>query len=323
MATIDINLVDAFLALVIVLSAFVGFRRGFLLGTLGLGVLIASVLLAFWGYPYVARELGAWDLVRGPLALPVAFLGTFVISRILLGGFADLLVSAVPPKAHANLFNRLLGIAPGFVNGLLNAMVIAVLLTALPLSDRLTAQTRRSEIVARVTEPARWLEARLTPIFEEAVSKSMTRMVVKPDSRESMPLAFTVQDPQPRPDLEAQMLQLVNKERVANGLAALRADPELTEVARAHARDMFARGYFSHVTPDGKDLADRIRKSRLSYQTAGENLALAPTLELAHEGLMNSPGHRANILRPAFGRVGIAVLDGGKRGQMVTQNFRN
>ncbi|MDQ3129497.1 MAG: colicin V production protein, partial [Acidobacteriota bacterium] len=44
---------------------------------------------------------------------------------------------------------------------------------------------------------------------------------------------------------------------------------------------------------------------------------------IAHTGLMNSPGHRANILQPNFGRVGIGVLDGGRRGLMITQNFRN
>ncbi len=59
------------------------------------------------------------------------------------------------------------------------------------------------------------------------------------------------------------------------------------------------------------------------FLTAGENLALAPTLTVAHNGLMNSPGHRANILRPQFGRVGIGIMDGGLRGLMVSQEFRN
>jgi uncharacterized protein YkwD len=86
---------------------------------------------------------------------------------------------------------------------------------------------------------------------------------------------------------------------------------------------MFARGYFSHVSPDGKDLADRMQRAKAGYLTAGENLALAPTLFSAHSGLMRSPGHRANILRPQFGRVGIGILDGGTRGLMVTQAFRN
>ena len=44
---------------------------------------------------------------------------------------------------------------------------------------------------------------------------------------------------------------------------------------------------------------------------------------IMHTGLMNSPGHRRNILRPQFGRVGIGILDGGRHGIMVTQVFRN
>ena len=106
-------------------------------------------------------------------------------------------------------------------------------------------------------------------------------------------------------------------------LTAVNPHSELIPVARRHSRDMFARGYFSHVSPDGENLGDRLRKARESYLMAGENLALAPTLHSAHTGLMRSPGHRANILRPQFGRVGIGVLDAGVHGLMVTQNFRN
>jgi uncharacterized protein YkwD len=86
---------------------------------------------------------------------------------------------------------------------------------------------------------------------------------------------------------------------------------------------MLARGYFSHVTPDGKDPFDRLRAEGVRFLNAGENLALARNLAMAHQGLMDSPGHRANILRPQFGRVGIGIVDAGRYGLMVTQNFRN
>ncbi len=115
----------------------------------------------------------------------------------------------------------------------------------------------------------------------------------------------------------------VNRERAAAGLPALAPDPEMTAVARKHSADMFARGYFAHVSPDGQDPFDRMRRAGVVFRTAGENLALAPTLAIAHSGLMNSPGHRANILRPEFGRLGIGIMDGGMRGLMVTQNFRD
>ena len=86
---------------------------------------------------------------------------------------------------------------------------------------------------------------------------------------------------------------------------------------------MFARVYFAQVTPKGGDLFDRMREASISFLTAGENLALAPTKQIAHTGLMRSPGHRANILQRDFGRVGIGIMDGGIHGLMVTQDFRN
>jgi uncharacterized protein YkwD len=132
-----------------------------------------------------------------------------------------------------------------------------------------------------------------------------------------------VAETHPRPDLEAQMLEMVNEERRAAGLKPVVPDPELTEVARAHSADMFARGYFAHVTPEGQSPFDRMTHAGVTFRTAGENLALAPTLKIAHTGLMNSPGHRANILRPEFGRLGIGIVDGGYRGIMVSQEFRN
>ncbi len=59
----------------------------------------------------------------------------------------------------------------------------------------------------------------------------------------------------------------------------------------------------------------------ITYGYAGENLALAPSTELAMQGLMNSPGHRKNILSPNFTKVGIGVMDGGIYGKMFTQEF--
>lgn len=317
------NLVDALLALVVLAGVYAGWRRGFVLATLGVGVLLATLLVAFWGYPCPARWIEQNGWLASPWALPAGFLGTFVVVRVLLGAVANRVVAAVPHKAHVHTVNRALGLAPGFIDGLVNAMIVAVLLLAVPLVDALTTLTRESVIATRLSQPAQWLEARLTPIFEEAVSRTVNRSVVQPGTRERIALPYTVANPKARPDLETQMLDLLNRERALRGLGPLLADPELAEVARAHSRDMFGRGYFSHIAPDGKDPFDRMRQARVRYITAGENLALAPTLAQAHQGLMHSPGHRANILRPAFGRVGIGIVDGGMRGQMVTQNFRN
>lgn len=129
-------------------------------------------------------------------------------------------------------------------------------------------------------------------------------------------------------EAEAEVLAFLNGARAAAGLPALAADDELAAVGRAHATDMYLRGYFAHETPecaDGvvpgcRDPFNRIRAAGITYATAGENLALAPTAAAAHEGLMDSPGHRANILDPRYRRVGIGIVRG-PVGLMVTQEF--
>jgi uncharacterized protein YkwD len=100
-------------------------------------------------------------------------------------------------------------------------------------------------------------------------------------------------------------------------------DKKLAEVATKHSYDMLQRGYFSHYTPEGKSPFDRMRRDRVRFIVAGENLALAQTLQSAHEGLMESPVHKANILHNSFERAGIGILDAGVHGIIVTQNFRN
>ena len=84
---------------------------------------------------------------------------------------------------------------------------------------------------------------------------------------------------------------------------------------------MFEKGYFSHNSPEGKTPFDRIDTAQIQYKAAGENLAYAPSVEVAHEGLMNSPGHKENILRPEFGTLGVGVIDGGINGKMFCQEF--
>lgn len=317
------NLVDALLALVVLLGIFGGWRRGFVAATLELVTLLASALLAFLGYRHVAAFLEAQWPALGVWAAPLSFLGCFVLLLLVIGAITGSLGRALPQRAHAHGFNRFLGLAPGAANGLIHATVVALLLLTVPLTDGLSKLAREGALAGRLAVPAQWLEAQLTPIFDPAVQRTLQAIIVPPQSRASIPLRFQVANPKPRPDLEARMLDMVNAERAKGGLAPLKADPQLGDVARGHSRDMLGRGYFSHVSPEGGTLAERMRKREARYLLAGENLAFAPTLEIAHQGLMGSPGHRANILRPQFGRLGVGVLDGGRYGLMVTQNFRN
>jgi uncharacterized protein YkwD len=304
-----------------------GWRRGFILGVLDLLGWALSMLAGLRFYSSLARWLGprvalwpdVWDR-------PIAFVLVAITAGVTVQLLGYWFLRRLPKDVHESRTNQLLGIIPGLANGLIIAAIVAALLLAIPLNESLRERTRESALVNRLAGYAERLETALHPVsndFADAFAQTLNLLTVEPDSNERVTLPYKVPTSRPRPDLEARMLDLINRERLAAGLKPLAPDPELTEVARRHSADMFARGYFAHETPEGRDPFDRMREANVRFLTAGENLALAPTVQVAHIGLMNSPGHRANILNKDFGRVGIGIMDGGIRGLMVTQDFRN
>ena len=308
-----LNGIDLLLLLIVLLGLWQGWRQGLVRGTAELVVFAALVLIAVWCSLPVGAYLNRWVLVEDPRAAPASFLTLLVLGRVLL---RVVLRRILAQSARATLLagpsvlDRSLGVVPGAVNGFFNAAVVAMILLALPLTDAASKSVQSSALATKLAAPADGVEAQLGLIFEPAISRAMSRFTIQPQQDAAIELPFVVTDARPRPDLEAAMLVLLNEERRKHGLRPLTADTEALETARAHSRDMFARSYFSHITPDGRTPFDRMRKSSLRFMTAGENLALARTVPIAHQGLMNSPGHRANILRAAFGRVSIGVMDG-------------
>ncbi|HEY3247336.1 MAG TPA: CAP domain-containing protein [bacterium] len=124
-----------------------------------------------------------------------------------------------------------------------------------------------------------------------------------------------------RADLEADVMALVNRDRVRFGLAPLAFSAPLRVAARGHGVEMFVHGYMSHTARNGSTPMDRALAAGVRAHLFGENLAYAADVSIAHRLLMNSPGHRANILSRAFHRLGIGVIDGGDKGVIVVENF--
>lgn len=121
---------------------------------------------------------------------------------------------------------------------------------------------------------------------------------------------------------EQRMVELVNAERARYGLPALKTNPQLVQLARLKAKDMVENNYFSHTSPTYGSPFEMMRAFGVTYSFAGENLAGASTVEAAHQALMNSPGHRANILNPNFKEVGIGVVPGSAYGKIFVQLFK-
>ncbi|MFH5182155.1 CAP domain-containing protein [Paenibacillus sp. TAB 01] len=120
---------------------------------------------------------------------------------------------------------------------------------------------------------------------------------------------------------EQQMVDLVNEARKQEGLQPLAVDPELTKTARLKSQDMVDKNYFSHDSPTYGSPFDMMKQFGISYSTAGENIACNQSVEAAHKALMESPGHRANILSKDFTHIGIGIVNGGSCGKMFTQQF--
>ena len=110
-----------------------------------------------------------------------------------------------------------------------------------------------------------------------------------------------------------QVLTLVNRERAANGLSALRLDDTLSRFAAVKSQDMHDNGYFSHTSPTYGSPFDMMKSFGVSYNYAGENIAMGyATPEAVVSAWMNSAGHRANILSASFTAMGVGyVADGG------------
>jgi len=120
---------------------------------------------------------------------------------------------------------------------------------------------------------------------------------------------------------EQYLVAAINRERAAVGAPPLQADMQLVGLARAKSSDMIANNYFSHTSPTYGGPGQMLTAAGVKFRAMGENIAGNRTVEGAHTRLMNSSGHRQNILNPSFTHVGIGVVAGGPYGLMITQIF--
>ncbi|WP_028546127.1 CAP domain-containing protein [Paenibacillus taiwanensis] len=112
-------------------------------------------------------------------------------------------------------------------------------------------------------------------------------------------------------DFAKQVAELVNKERATAGLAPLKLDTKLSEVAMKKAKDMYDNNYFDHQSPTYGSPFDMMKANGIQYSTAGENIAKGQrTPAEVMNAWMNSDGHRKNIMNASFTTIGVAYYNG-------------
>jgi uncharacterized protein YkwD len=149
----------------------------------------------------------------------------------------------------------------------------------------------------------------ITVFYDQHQSDTVTSIQIISEETEKRKKDFyTASSESLKEGFEYQLFDLTNATRVNHNLPVLTWDDHVRETARKHSLDMAENKYFSHTNLDGQSPFDRMLEDDILFSVAGENLAYGQFSSIfAHEGLMNSMGHRENILQPDFRNLGVGV----------------
>lgn len=327
-SVINVNILDVIIVLVILFYIYEGYSLGFVRASFDFLSFVVAFFLALKSYAYVAKVLVTFFSMPTGFAHAVGFFVIAFAGEILISLLFSYLLRYMPTfHSPAKYFqylgrmNHFFGIFPGFASAFIILAFLLTVIVSLPSSPFVKKLVTDSRIGSVLIANTSFFEHKLNDVFGGALDDTLNYLTVEPQSDESISLYFTVEDGAADVRAENEMLLMVNREREAVGLDPVVMDKRLIEVARSHSQDMFKRGYFSHYTPEGLSPFDRLSAGNVDYEYAGENLALAPSVDLAMQGLMNSPGHRANILNKNFKKLGVGAIDGGVYGIMFSQEF--
>jgi uncharacterized protein YkwD len=317
-------LIDIVIILLIGYSGYTGYRRGLVLLALELTSFFVATVVALALYQPLGGFIRTAVHVTTALGNIAGFIILWTVIEVISAvAIRFLVLPHIAQHVHLSRVNRVGGSILGAFKSAALITLGIIIFSSLPISPA----TKRPVLQAWVPTQLLAASGDLPKAFGSGLAQDLTDSLnfftvpAEPESEKRINLGYTTTNVIVDPQAEAAMLVLLNRERTSRGLKALTLNTGARAVARSYSADMFARGYFSHIDTAGKSPFDRLKAGGVKYGSAGENLALAPTMQLAHDGLMKSPGHRANILSPAYRSVGIGIVDGGPYGIMVTQDF--
>lgn len=287
---------------------------------------IFSLIFSYKLYAFFGRLLVLNFSVPAGIANAAGYLIAWMLSEIIF----FLIIANLPSEFYKRFEKHPLNQVLGYVAGAFQAALLFLFFVSLIFAFPVRPQIKQAIIESRsgpfFVNLSQSFEKQIKSIFGGAISETLNFLTIKPESTERVDLGIKPQEKQLSYDAssESTMFKLINQEREKVGQKTLVIDEGLRDVARAYAMEMFKNGFFSHVSAvDGSTPADRATRAGIEYSVIGENLAYAPDVYIAHQGLMNSQGHRENILSPDYARVGVGVIDGGIYGKMFVQEFAN
>ncbi|HZC30815.1 MAG TPA: CvpA family protein [Gaiellaceae bacterium] len=307
---------------IVVLAVVGGIRAGFIATLYGLVSWVLSLVLAFAMLGPLAFLLIAITGMAAPMAHVVTFVAVLLVVEAVFAVVGHVIVWPLVQVVHATgagrVLDRILGILPSVLRALLLTAIGLAALVLLPVGNDVRNEIDGSRLGSALVSEVAAAQPYLGHLIDGSAPLLVTELESDQEQKLDLPADLALEaDPQ----AEAQMLEFVDQQRQSAGLQPLTLDTRLTLVARQHSEEMFRLRYFGHQSPVSGSPFDRLAAAGIHYSRAGENLAYAQSVVIADQALMSSPGHRANILRPEFTRIGIGVISAGAYGEMFTQEF--
>ncbi|RLL44859.1 serine protease [Oceanobacillus piezotolerans] len=163
----------------------------------------------------------------------------------------------------------------------------------------------------------------ITIFYDKHENKTVTAIqIISKELEQEKKAYFGEPNDDLKQGFEYQLFDLTNAARVNHGLPVLSWAEPVRQTARDHSTDMAVNNYFSHTNQEGQSPFDRMTEDAISYTMAGENLAAGqPSSIFAHEGLMNSLGHRENKLHTGFEALAVGVAFNEDDQPYYTENY--
>lgn len=319
------NYLDVLLYSLLLYGIINGWRRGSFINFFYLITLVLGIGLGYRYSDYVGNFVQGWLNSEKQVSEIIA--GTVILLGVLT--FASIIISILPNKiknSPVDMGSRFFGSIFSFswINLLLCIIFTLVSLFSLPPS--LQKLSQESKLVTFYVSATSFPQEVLSRITGTDILMSINKITELTGSSSYVDGCLeigraTEAEIQLRPDLALELISTINDYRVNLSLDYLESRQNLSDVAEEYAHKMYTQGFFCHQDPlDSSEAKERLEKNNINFNSIGENLVLAASIDLANESILQSQKHKNTVESSSYRFIGIGVVEG-PLGLIVVQLF--
>lgn len=319
------NYLDVFLYIAIFYVLLKGWQKGFLVNFYYFATLVSGIALSFRYSDFVGDFIQRWlnseNQVSEVIAGAVIFLGVLTGSSIFIS-FLFKEKRNTPLDFGSSFFGSVFSFI--CINLVLSLVLNLGNLFIFPTSVQKISQ--ESKLVSFYINPNSFPQDILSRIAGTDILKSLNKITQLTGSSSHINGCLEMEkvldkDVILRPELGLELISIVNNHRYDLSLDHLENRQSLSDVAEEYAHRMYTEGFFCHQDPlNSKEAKERLENNNINFNSIGENLVLAASLDLAHESILRSPKHKETMESPSYRYIGIGVVEG-PLGLIVVQLF--